>query len=528
MSDESASLPQWVRRRDGSQVPFDADCICQSLFTAAESLGMTSAFLTRELTDVVLHFLAKDPFVGIPRSAEIAEQVEKVVREVGQPLLARRYAELQKQPGVRTDSSERRIAIACTGSPEQFVKDCLNAYSRQAVFSRDVAAALEESLLHVDGIDTPACLTNLVLDSPQLAEVDWWLALENWRMCGGERWIVESPEWLCTGQAHPALTPHLCERLLALPTLAQREVELHLNIAEPPAWSVVHPARPLFNADVEEATQQERSNFLDGFLERWKSFDAPKAPAIAWHLHERSFHDENERRQLSDLLRQALQGKAVRFVFDRPRSAIVFAEGLDRRCPGVLLEVGLDLSVFANCPEIGKDGATLLQKLPSLAHIAVSAAAQKRKFLRSLPDRSALKRRFLIDRAAAVVVALGLDDAVRSITGECMTRSPLSLDFARQILQTLKDAMQSAGRAIHLDFRLECGAMPTAAGALPLLKQLEIAGKLHATSAGTATLSLTDEKQADIELLRSAWASPIARLRVQRVGMTLQQGELPI
>src|ERR1700688_1948035 len=79
VSDEIASLPAWVRRRDGSQMPVDADRICQSLYAAAESLGTPSSFLTRELTDVVLHFLAKDPFTGIPRTSEIAEQVEKVV-----------------------------------------------------------------------------------------------------------------------------------------------------------------------------------------------------------------------------------------------------------------------------------------------------------------------------------------------------------------------------------------------------------------------------------------------------------------
>jgi hypothetical protein len=425
---------------------------------------------------------------------------------------------------------ERRITIASTGSPERFVKDCLDAYSRQAIFSRDVAAALREGLLHVRGLDTPASLASLVLDTPRLAELPWWLALDDWRACGGERWIVESPEWLCTGQAHPALTPHLCERLLSLATLAERDIEMHLNVAEPPAWSVAHPARPLFTPDEEEATLQERSNFLDGLLERWKVLDAPRVPAIAWHLHERSFRDDAERRQLHDLIRQAMQGRAIRFVFDRPRAVIALAEGLDRRCPGVLLEVGLDLGTFANRPEIKRDGATLLKKLPSLARIAVSAAAQKLQFLRGLPELSPLKRQFLIDRAAAVVTPMGLDDAVRGITGESLTRSTLSLDFALRILQALSDTLRDAGRAINLDLRLDSHALPAADGTLPLPKQLDIASKLHARAgAGTATLIVADDQQVDIELLRSAWASSaITRLRLQRVGITLQQGELAI
>src|SRR5437764_12218946 len=86
--DESAHLPAWVRRNDGSQVPFEADRICQSLYAAAESLGNSSAFLIRELTDAVLHFLAGDPFDRIPSTAQLASEIEKILREVGQPNLA--------------------------------------------------------------------------------------------------------------------------------------------------------------------------------------------------------------------------------------------------------------------------------------------------------------------------------------------------------------------------------------------------------------------------------------------------------
>ena len=93
---ENAHLPAWVRRRDGSQVPFEADRICQSLYAAAETLGTPGAFLIRELTDVVLHFLAKDPLDAIPTTGQIVEHVEKIVREVGQPILARALCRVAK------------------------------------------------------------------------------------------------------------------------------------------------------------------------------------------------------------------------------------------------------------------------------------------------------------------------------------------------------------------------------------------------------------------------------------------------
>jgi ATP cone domain len=526
-----AHLPAWVRRRDGSRVPFEADRICQSLYAAAEAQGTASAFLIRELTDVVLHFLAQAAFDAIPSTAQIAEEVEKIVREVGQPELARRYAERQQRAA---DPPAHHVYVACTALPDRFVTECLEAYALQVIFTRDVAAAIREGLLHVSGLNVPAALSSLVLEATRLAELPWWPALDDWRACGGEHWIVESPEWLFTAQTHPALTPHLCEHLLSLPTLAQRSVELHLNVAEPPAWSLAHPARPLFTPDEEEATLQERSNFLDSLLERWKMLNAPKVPMIAWHIHERSFRDETERRQLHDLLRQALQGKAIRFVFDRPRGAVALAEGLDRKCPGVLVEVGLDLDALAQRPDIEGDGLTLLKKLPSLARMAVSAAGQKRQFLRGLPEASPLKRRFLIDRVAVAVAPLGLDEAVRRITGESLAKSSLSLDFALKVLQTLKDALHHAGQAINLDLRLDGAALSAADATLSPAQQLEIAGKLHARAgAGSATLLLADEADMNTdslrELLHWAWRSTgIVRLQLRHTQTAVQQGELPL
>lgn len=537
MSHENAHLPAWVRRRDGSQVPFEADRICQSLYAAAESLGKASAFLVRELTDVVLHFLARDRWDSIPSTTEIAEQVEKIVREVGHPDLARRYSERQQ---LATEPAARSITIAGAGGPERFVSQCLEAYALQAIFTPDVAAAVTDGLLRLGGMESPATLGSMVLETPRLAELPWWLALDDWRAAGGARWIIDSPEWLCTAHMHPALTAHLCERLLALPTVAQRDVELHLNLAEPPAWSLAHAARPLFTLEDEETVQQERTTFLDSLLERWKSLEAPKLPSIAWHLDAHSFQDETQRRQLSGLLRQALNGKAIRFVFDRPRAVPMLAEGLDRKCPAVLLEVGIDLANLARRLEIGSDGAGLLKRLPSLARMAVSAAQQKYRFLAGLPDDVPLKRSFLIDRASAMVVPIGLHAVVQAITGASCTRSPRSLEFALQILQTLKETLQLAGRAINLDLRVDSSASlagdSLSAGdvVIPPRKQLELAGKLHVCAgAGTTTLLLGEDAQQDIDALTEdlAWAcasTGVARLKLQPAGRTLQQGELAI
>lgn len=532
MPDENANLPLWVRRADGSQEPFDADRICQSLYAAAERMGGASAFLIRELTDVVLHFLAQNLDGTIPTTHEIGEEVAKIVREVGQAELARRYVEARQ---VSPEPPRAHLRVRRAQSVEHFSQASLEEYSRSTIFSPDVIRAVEEGLLELGGLATPTALTTFVVPTPQLAALPWWRALDDWRACGGARWIVDGPEWLCAVHPHPALTPQLCERLLALPTFAEREVELHLNIAEPPTWANTHQSSPLFGLPEDDPTARDRAVFLDSLLERWKTLDTPRVPALAWHLRAACFADENQRRQLESVIRQALQGKAVRFAFDRPPSDITLAEGLDRRSPGVLLEVGLNLSAFADRPEIKADGATLLSKLPSLARMAVSAAVQKRRFLRELPASAPLKHGFLIERGTCVVAPRGLDDAVRAVTAESMTKSPLSLDFAGKIVQTLKATLERAAGTLNLDLRVDgpdLSGIPDAAFAPR--KQLETAGILHALAgAGTMTLLLADGVDTNIDTLTDLlhWAAEstgVVRVQLQRAGQFVQQGELAI
>lgn len=536
VSEPIAHLPAWIRRPDGSQAPFEPDRLCEALYAAAESLGPTSALLIRELTDAVLHFLGQESWDALPTERDIAEQVEKFVRELGHPKLALRYAEQQRHAPL---PSKKQITIPCTSGPDAVVRDCLHSYVFETIYSRDVAAAGREGLLRLGSLDSPAMLAALVLETPRLADIPWWPILDDWRAAGA-RWIIDSPEWLCATRPHPALAAHLCEHLLALPTLGQRDVELHLNLAEPPSWSLAPSVRPLFGGDDDSVSQQERSSFLDNLLERWKTLTTPRVPAIAWHVHESAFTNETQRRQLAGMLRQALQGKPIRFIFDRPRTTPILAEGLDRRCPGVLMEIGVNLAMLARRAEIGSSAEHFLKKLPSLARMVVSAGQQQFRFLRSGPDEGLLRQGFLLDRASVVVTPLGLREVVQGATGENLARSPRALDFALLILQTLKDALQSAGRAVNLDLHLDGSAAwageslpPRDPGSEPR-KQIETAGKLHARiGAGNATILLTEEEAANVdgllELFHWAWSSTIiARVQLQPAGRVLQQGELAI
>src|SRR5262249_33463881 len=87
------TAPAWVTKRDGRREPFDADKISQSLYAATESIGAANAFLARELADGVLHFLGQENTADTVATAQIAELVEKVVRELGHPELAQAHAQ---------------------------------------------------------------------------------------------------------------------------------------------------------------------------------------------------------------------------------------------------------------------------------------------------------------------------------------------------------------------------------------------------------------------------------------------------
>src|ERR1700730_18276750 len=93
----SSGLPALVTKRDGRIVPFEADNISQSLYAVTEDLGQPSAFLARELTDGVLHFLAAEVEADQTSTSQIAELIAKVVRELGHPALAQRYEDRQRR-----------------------------------------------------------------------------------------------------------------------------------------------------------------------------------------------------------------------------------------------------------------------------------------------------------------------------------------------------------------------------------------------------------------------------------------------
>ena len=106
--DDALTPPVWVQKRDGRLEPFDADKISRALFAASEALGRADAFLARELTDGVVHFLTEEADDDAPTTIQIAELAAKVVRELGQPALAAAFTE----HGLRRERGKPRAPVA--------------------------------------------------------------------------------------------------------------------------------------------------------------------------------------------------------------------------------------------------------------------------------------------------------------------------------------------------------------------------------------------------------------------------------
>src|SRR5262249_3511346 len=110
---EGAS-PEWIYKRDGRLVAFEADKISRCLFAANEALGTPDPFKARELTDVVLHFISKEFDRTIPTTPQIREWVVKVVRELGQPQIAQEYSIYDRQRKISSNGAINRDTLKRT------------------------------------------------------------------------------------------------------------------------------------------------------------------------------------------------------------------------------------------------------------------------------------------------------------------------------------------------------------------------------------------------------------------------------
>jgi hypothetical protein len=565
----------WVHKRDGRLVPFEADKISRALFAASESLGRPDAFMARELTDSILHFLAAEASGTTPTTTQVADLVVKVVRELGQPALARAFADAQ---GKKIENKTRRgpdkttevpsslgpsagsqsVGLARTQlahwveearSPHQLTwlaaQACLRDYSLRDVFARDVAAVHAEGLLWLTGLETPLELAGSVVVHPEAASLGVVEYLAEARQLAGSLLAWDGPEYrLARLGSGTQGTDDFCRALELGLRLSCLQAVINLNSATPPPWAEDLAVGPLFAGYRQALEAEQLAHLAEDLLEQLLS-SGPRAERIRidWHLGPRDFMSEAANRLLR-LARRVLAGTPLAFVFERPRRPIPLAEGVDRHHPAVLMTVGLNLPRLVE--QIGSPEPTLfLQKLGSLARLALSAAVQKRDFLRR-HSRPALTSGFLLDRARLVVAPMGLEAVTHKLLGRGLCSGGSALEFAQQVIRRLQNVLRQDGQACLLETCVDSppGYRPAAvdsttetanASASPLPRgtgwtgrsdhvlgltpwdaaastkeQLRAGGSLHAAAAcGTTAVLISEERllgaEEVVDLLRYAW-----------------------
>jgi hypothetical protein len=513
MSD--ATLPAWIKKRDGRVVPFDPDAIGQDLFAAAEALGTADPFLTRELTDGVLHFLAADCPEPIPTTEWINDLVIKVVRELRQPRLAQAFAE-----------RSHLAAAPRRQTPTEAAHQAVENWSLENLFSRDLAAAHRDGLIKLSGLEWPRKLTGAVLTPLDAAATlaplpTLELLVEVCQSLGG--WLsLDGVEYHTLEAGSPAL-PRLLAPVLRAAGVTAR---LQLNVAEAPPWAT-EAAGPLF-ADATPARPRDPLHTAADIVQAMLALERRNCPfALDWHLSERDFHPEADSARgdlLALMARAALGEYPVVFAFDRPRRVLSLGPGLDRLHSYLLMTVDLDLPRLLEHAGVGEDAELFVHKLASLARLAVSAAVQKRHHLRESVhedgDRSFLLHGFLLDRARLMVCPLGLDRAVRTLTGSGLFEARAGLDLARRIIKELDDALTGEGKRRLVDGTVDpTPDFPVVESPVPCRQQLTALGRLHGvTGGGTALVSLADEERVSVEqvvrMLEFTWRqTDVARLR---------------
>lgn len=158
---------EWVAKRDGRVVPFNAEKIADAIFAAAKAVGGEDRRQAEFLAGQVIHLLGQSlPDGGQPQVEQIQDLVEKVLIEHGHARTAKAYilyrnrrtrireqkselmdavSEVLQESGVdlldqSTPSSKlRRIALAAS---EQ--------YTLHSLLPREFAAAHQRGAMHID------------------------------------------------------------------------------------------------------------------------------------------------------------------------------------------------------------------------------------------------------------------------------------------------------------------------------------------------------------------------------------------
>jgi hypothetical protein len=506
-------LPESVRLPDGRTQPFEPERITRSLFAAGERLGRPDAFLARELTDGVLHFLSTEEASPVTTPARIAEVVGKVVRELGRPALALAYEERGRSPVAPREPGPVKLPDWATASVSpmavhlELAREQLRAFSVTSVLPRDLVSAHEEGLIRLTGLEHPRELDGFVADLPPGAGPD---AVAGARNVAGGFLAVDGPEYDLApldGAAGRVADDFLRPVRFAAEALGIRIV-LNLNVTTPPP-RLSAASGPLFEAGRDGLGERRREIAValserasDGCFDVW------------WHVPA----DGPDIAVPTTVLTRAIAGASTEFVFDRARIPVALGPGVDRQTPAALTRVGLNLARLVEM--VGGspvDSDVFLRKVGSLTRFAKTAGHVRLDFLRR-HGRAEVREAFLLDRARLVLVPTGLE-----VAAPASDRGPV--EFGREILRIIRTSAETDRPRVLpvqvmpiLDPRARDGLLGPGAS---VRAQIRAASQLLAgTGAGRLELGHPERRPftADEagEAVRSAAESAVVRIRFAR------------
>jgi len=117
-----ANRIEFVRKRDGSIVPFNKQKIADAIFKASQSVGGQDRYLAEDLAEVVRLYLEKEYKGDIPSVEEIQDIVERVLIKTGHAKTAKSYI-LYRQRRARVRQIREGFRTESLAEKEVFKRD---------------------------------------------------------------------------------------------------------------------------------------------------------------------------------------------------------------------------------------------------------------------------------------------------------------------------------------------------------------------------------------------------------------------
>lgn len=176
---------EWVQKRDGRVVPFNAEKIADAIFSAAKAVGGEDRRQAEFLAGQVIHLLSQVTLSGgVPQVEQIQDLVEKVLIEHGHARTAKAYILYRnRRTRIRDQKSELMDAVSevlqesdedLPGPSTPLAKlqriavAASEQYTLNNLLPREFAAAHQRAAIHIEHLAYYSLAVSAVWVSPEL------------------------------------------------------------------------------------------------------------------------------------------------------------------------------------------------------------------------------------------------------------------------------------------------------------------------------------------------------------------------